>query len=229
VLGHLFGRRGDQAPSGPYHRPYRSDAVNHLYNLLFCDDARLFRPRDDGTGPHATVLSAATDRETLERIGDDLGVESSVRALAFNSLRAMKVSVPRKRLLGAIIEFPQESGLDVLAAFADGRLRYINQSEKLAIFESTSPTLAAQVGELLRLSQLVVNRFGPWDKPRRPPPTGDLTRMSFLVSDGLYFGEGRTSDLMRDNVARPVVEAATTLLRMVVDATLEQERKDKSA
>ena len=56
----------------------------------------------------------------LETIAGDTAVESRVRVLAFNRLRAMKRPVPTKQLLGTIIEFPQPDGLDTLAAFVDG-------------------------------------------------------------------------------------------------------------
>jgi hypothetical protein len=114
--------------------------------------------------------------------------------------------------------------IDTLAIYPDGRLRYINQSEKMAIFETSPPALVEKAEEALRASQLVVNRYGPWDKPRRPAPTGELMRMSFLVSDGLYFGEGRFADLMGDRFAAPVLKAASELLPLLVDAALQKDR-----
>jgi len=218
----FFGRK-DGSP-GPFHRPYNNDAANHIYNLLFCDDPTLFAKREARTGALGIVHSEAADRDQLERIGNDVDVESRVRALAFNRLRAMKLSVPAKRLLGTIIEFPQDQGLDTLAVFTDQRLRYINHTGKLAIFESSPAALVDKVEEVLRASQFVVNRYGPWDKPRRPPPTGELVRMTFLVSDGLYFGEGRYPDLMQDRFAAPVMRAASELLPILVDEALKLDR-----
>jgi hypothetical protein len=173
MFGKLFGRRDDRADgSVPFHRPYRGDAANHIYNLLFCDNPSLLRNGEEGGGDLQAVLSDSTDRDTLARIGNDLDAESRVRALAFNRLRAMKVSVPSKRLLGTILEFPHAQGLDTLAIFLDRRLRYINYTEKMVIFEGYRypPTLADKAEEVLRASQFVVNRYGPWNKPRRPPP-----------------------------------------------------------
>ena len=224
MFGKRSGSNSDVTPSGPYYRPYKNEAANHLYNLLFCDNPTLFRNDAGPKSPLSVVLSNSADRETLEKIGNDLDAESRVRVLAFNRLRAMKVSVPSKRLLGAIIEVPQKDGFDVLAAFPDGRLRYINQSEKLSIFEDTPPKLVEKANELLRASQIIVNRIGPWDQPRLPPPKGEHMRMSFLVSDGLYFGEGRFAALMQDRMAAPVINASTELLLMVVDAALEKDR-----
>jgi len=220
MFGNLFPQNKARPPLRTFYRPYRNPGINQFYNLLFCDDFGLFAG-GEVAGALAAVLSDAPDRETLETIGNDLDAESRLRVLAFRRLRAMKVSVPRKRLLGAIIEWPQKDGLDVLAAFPDGRLRYINHNEKLAILESTPPGLAEKTEELLRASQLIVNSYGPSDMPRLPPPTGDLIRMNFLVSDGHYFGQGSYSALMADRFAPPVINAATQLLNMLLDAAVE--------
>jgi hypothetical protein len=223
MFGVVLPQNKAHGPLRTYYRPYRSPGINQFYNLLFCDDFSLFA-NGEVAGPLAAVLSDATDRETLEKIGNDLDAESRVRFLAFRRLHAMKASVPRKRLLGTIIEWPQKDGLDVLAAFPDGKLRYINHCEKLAILESTPPDLAGQVNELERASQFIVNKYGPWDMPRLPPPTGDLIRMNFLVSDGLYFGQGSYSALMADQFAPPVLNAAAQLLRMLLDAAFADGR-----
>ena len=165
MIRKLFGS-GHRPPSGPFYRPYRQDAINHIYNLLFCDDPALYR-NGRQQGALADVLADDAARETLERIADDLDVESRVRVLAFNRLRAMNVPVPEKRLLGAIIEVPQDNGLDVLAVFEDKRLRYINKSENVAVFEETPPQIAQKANEVLRYARIVVNEIGPANEPRR--------------------------------------------------------------
>lgn len=224
MFGKLFGLAGKRQPTGAFYRPYHDDAANKIYNLLFCDDPALFGAAADAPGALGKVLSEETDRESLEQIANDLDIESRVRVLAFNRLRAMKVSVPTKRLLGTIIEFPVEHGRDTLAVFADQSLRYINYTGKMAVFEGLPPPLVGGVEEILRTSQFAVNRFGPWNKPRRPPPAGDVARMTFLVSDGLYFGEGRVADLLNERFAAPVMRAMSLLLPVIVDEALKIER-----
>jgi hypothetical protein len=49
----------------------------------------------------------------------------------------MQPRVPKKELLGVIAESPLQGGLDVLVTYSDKTLRYINQTGKLAVFEST--------------------------------------------------------------------------------------------
>jgi len=217
----------DRAPPHAFYRPYKNPGINQLYNLLFCDNFTLFAGGDALAGPLVEVLSDSPGRDELERIGNNLDVESRVRALAFRRLQAMRVSVPSGCLLGVILEWPQENGLDVLAAFPDGRIRYINHTEKLAIVDSTPLDLVEQADELLRVSQHIVDRSGPWDRPRLPPPKGDLIRMNFLVSDGLYFGQGSYSALMADPFAPPVINAAILLLEMLVDGALVKDKKSR--
>ena len=223
MLGNWFRRKGGAIEPGPFYRPYRDDAANQIYNLLFCDNISLLNQQSK-QGDLGSVLSDNIDRETLDRIGNDLDVESRTRVLAFNRLRAMKASVPRKRLLGTIVEMPLHGGIDTLAIYLDHRLRYINHTGKMAIFESTPSPLSAGVDDVLSASQFVVNRYGPWDRVRKAPPTGDLTRMTFLVSDGLYFGEGHASDLLRDRFAAPVLSAVGRLMPLLVDEALRINR-----
>jgi hypothetical protein len=227
MFASLLQQSRERAPPYAFYRPYKNPGINQLYNLLFCDNFTLFASGDAPAGPLVEVLSDAPDREDLERIGNDPEVESRVRALAFRRLQGMNVSVPSGRLLGMILEWPQESGLDVLAAFPDGRLRYINRSEKLAIVDATPPDLVEQADELLRVSQHIVDRSGPWGRPRLPPPSGDLIRMNFLVSDGLYFGQGSYSALMEDAFAPPVINAAILLLEMLVEPALAKDKRSR--
>jgi hypothetical protein len=207
---------------GPtFHRPYRGDGQNFLYNLLFCDDLSLFRTTDapPSTGPLAILLSSAPRTEELERIAKDETQESRFRILAFNHLLARHVTVPARQLLGVVIEVPVDGGLDTLAAFVDGRMRYINHSEKVAIFEATPSGMESERQALIRASEEAVARTGPWDKPRRPPPSAGDVRFTFLVSDGLYFGEGPLSEMERDPIGGSVFAAATQLLMDIVNAT----------
>jgi hypothetical protein len=208
---------GERGPSAPFYRPYGNRSIDFFYNLLFCDNPELFRDGKQDASALTTVVSDAATREMLEQIAADPAVESRVRVLAFNRLRAMKLPVPPKHLLGTIIEFPQANGLDTLAAFVDGRVRYINQTGKPGVFEAAPPKVVAKANELMRVSQLAVDLHGPSDEPRRPPPTSDLIRLSFLVSDGLYVGEASYESFMDDPAGEPVLTAGGDLLVQLVE------------
>lgn len=147
MLRKFLAKLGVGAASAPakamgLYAPYAEPHVNFLYNLLFCDDLALFRTGDtakDGP-PWSTLLADRADTDALRKIAQDPEEESRLRALAYNRLRAAGQAVPAKSLLGVIVEVPLEQGLDVLAAYPDGRVRYLNQSGKVAVSKAVRRT-----------------------------------------------------------------------------------------
>lgn len=204
-----------------FYEPYKERHVNVMYNVLFCDEMDLFKNEETmkGEGVWSTLLADDTDVAALHKIAEDDANEGRVRALAFNRLRASGDKVPPRILLGVVIEVPLEQGLDVLAAFAEGGVRYLNQSGKVAIFEGENHPVELLAKELIELSRAIVNRIGPWSKQRLPPPQANV-RMSFLVSDGLYFGEGPFHVLQADPLAGAVLAKATELVSRVVELSI---------
>ena len=206
-----------------FYEPYAEPHVNFLYNLLFCDDISLFKNGDigEGDGPWPTLLADDPNVTALRKIAEDETNEGRVRAIAFNRLRAAAEKVPSKILLGVIVEVPLEEGLDVLAAFAEGGVRYLNQSGKVAVFEGPGNPVETRAKELLAVSQPVVDQIGPWEKNRLAPPQPGNVRMTFLVSDGLYFGEGPFGALQEDSMGGPVLAMAAQLLQHAVEISTE--------
>lgn len=199
-------------------RPYKQAEINHIYNLLFADDINLLRSNDKPpkNSPLEVLLASKPDPTTVQKLATDQSQESRVRLLAFSWLRLNNVTIPdKKKLLGVVVEVPLNGSLDVLAAYEDNRVRYINQSEKIAILESASPEMAAKVRELLSVSQKVVDRHAPANKKRVLPPGQGNIRLNFLASDGLYVSEGGFSAMQKDGLTGPVVQKATDLLVLV--------------
>lgn len=214
------GSPSPRTSEGPFHRPYKHETNNFLYNLLFCDEPALFRPKPmPSTGSFAVLFSPTPRIEDVQRVANDENEESRLRVLAFNYLRSKKVEVPAKQLLGVIVEVPMEGGLDTLAVFADGRIRYINHSEKLAVFEGTPAGMEDAREKVMQAGAAAVAKIGPWDRRRLPPPAPGRLRVTFLVSDGLYFGEGPAAAIARDAVGGPVFQAAADLLTKIVSAS----------
>jgi hypothetical protein len=152
-----------------------------------------------------------TDEALLNLIADDT-LESRMKLLAFHQLRLKGYTVGNKELLGVIIEVQLEKGLDVLAAFKDGTARYINQSEKLIVWETQTAESGRLINDLFEAAINVVNKIGVWDGARLPPPGKGEVRLNFLVSDGLYFGQGPFNVLAADAMGAPVINAATELM-----------------
>lgn len=205
------------------YKPYAESHANFLYNLLFCDDINLFKTEGASTsaGLWGTLLAERPDKAALHGVANDVRNEGRVRSIAFNRLRALGESVPPKQVLGVIVEVPLQNGLDVLAAFSEGGVRYLNQSGKVAIFEGRGNPLETMAKELVALSGPIVSKIGPWDKKRLPPPKSGSVRVTFLVSDGLYFGEGPFTVLQRDPMAGPVLSSAARLLQRAVEVGIK--------
>jgi hypothetical protein len=208
-------RKGGSVKEG--YEPYADGGCNLVYNLLFCDKLELFR-KTTSTNPQgvwATVLAQQPYAAGLAAIAGDTSQESRLRALAYNRLSAMKQAVPAKKLLGVIVEVGMQDGLDVLAAYPDGNVRYINHKESLSVYEPAPKGWMPNILKLLAAAQDVIEQIGPWEKPRIAPPTAGMIRMSFLVSDGLYFGQGPMAMMERDAMVKPVIVASVELLKLV--------------
>ncbi|MDN4038389.1 hypothetical protein [Massilia sp. YIM B02443] len=212
-----------QAESTGLHHPYPEAHVNFFYNLLFCDQPELFRKpgAENNAYPWTALLADAPDELELLALAKDEAIEGRIRALAYNRLRAMGAEVPPKVLLGVIVEVPLDNGLDVLAAFSDGGVRYLNQSGKIAVVEADDTPLPGLAKELVAASRPIVEKIGPWEEQRLPPPKAGNVRITFLVSDGLYFGEGPYAVLQADDMAGPVLAKAAQLLQEVVDTLVD--------
>lgn len=200
-------------PTPATYLPYQNESFNYIYNLLFCDDLALYQKDNKPTAyPWATLLATPPDAAQLQQLAHDPQLESRVRLLAYRRLAALGERITESELLGVVVEVGLEGGLDVLAAYPDGTGRYLNQAEKLLVWEAETPESTQLIGQLLAASRQTARQIGPWLEARRPCPTAGMVRLTFLMSDGLYFGEGPFETLQADPLGGPVIAAATQLL-----------------
>jgi len=202
--------------------PYKNESLNSIYDLLFCDDLEAFRTAHQGDPvyPWTTLFNASSSTEELEGIIEDAGTESRQKLLAARLLAHGK-PLPVKRVFGVVIEVGMDQGLDVLAAYEDGTARYINYSEKVIVWETRTTKSGELIADLLQAARNVVEQIGPWDKQRLAPPATGNVRMSFLVSNGLYFGEGPFEALMGDPIGGPVINSGAQLMKFLVENSLQ--------
>jgi hypothetical protein len=170
-----------------------------IYNLLFCDNLDLYKSNcaQPNQYPWNILFSDKSNISDLQKIIDDSNTETRAKILAYNKQRALEQRVNEKELLGVIIEIGLDQGTDVLASFKDGSVRYLNQSGKIIIWDKKDDQAIALINQLFKDSYKVVLKIGPWDKQRRPKVAKGIVRITFLVSDGLYFGEGTVKTLFR--------------------------------
>lgn len=199
--------------------PYQNAKADFMYNLLFCDRLESFLARrgERPTEWQRVLAAEPGDVAALQKLAaNGGGADGRIRYLAFARLREAGVPVAPKQLLGVIVEVGLDDGLDTLAAYADGGIRYVNHSGKILVVEGVEET-RSHVRRLFDAAQAVVARIGPWTEPRRPPPGKGVLRLTFLVSDGLYYGEGPLERFQSDAMAGPVFREATNLLVKAIE------------
>jgi hypothetical protein len=148
------------------------------------------------------------------------GLEPRHALQAWHFLRGSGAKVPEqlgKVLLGVVLEVAMPEGTDLLAAYADGSARYYNYSGAGVVWDRPDGSLDPLVGELLGSAQGILEKIGPWDKPRRPAPTGETVRLNLLAPSGLHFGEASFEALSQDPFSAPTINAATRLMQALVD------------
>jgi len=203
--------------------PYKESSTNVMYNLLFCDNLNLYKEKTPQpyTYPFDILFAENSSVIELQKIIDDTDSEPRVKLLAYNRQLSSGHKPDKKELLAVIVEVGLDDGLDVLASFKNGTARYINQTGKILVWETTTDKTSNELTKDLFLnSQNIVNQIGVWDKPRRPQPAKGNVRITFLVSDGIYFGEGPMNILFNDPMGKPALTKATELMKYLTETSL---------
>ncbi|RYU92150.1 hypothetical protein EWM62_01540 [Mucilaginibacter terrigena] len=200
-------------------KPYKDPSTNLVYELLFGDNPDLYRNNNQQADiyPWDILYAETANKADLEKIIADIITPSRVKILAYNKLTNNGQASNKKELLGVILEIGLDGGLDVLASFRDGTARYINQTGKMIIWETSDTASNELTNRLFNDSLAIVNQIGPWDKPRLLPPKKNMVRITFLVSDGLYFGEGPIDVLFADPMAGPALSSAAELMKYLIE------------
>jgi hypothetical protein len=203
--------------------PYKDSSTNYIYNLLFCDNLELYKQntKEPYSYPFDILFAETSSSTDLQKIINDPNSDPRLKILAYNKQVKLGHKPNKKELLAVIVEVGLDNGLDVLASFSNGTARYINQTGKVLVWESTDDKNANKItADLFENSQNIVNQIGVWAKPRRPNPTKGNVRITFLVSDGLYFGEGPINILFNDEMASPALTNATELMKYLTEKSL---------
>ena len=224
----FFKKTPTQAQKQSSIDPYKDSSTNFIYNLLFCDNLDLYKEKTQQpyTYPFDILFSETSSEADLQKIIDDKNSDPRIKILSYNRQLAIGHKPTKKELLAVIVEVGLDEGLDVLASFNNGTARYINHTGKILVWETTDDQAANKIStDLFASSENIVNQIGVWDKPRRPNPPKGNVRITFLVSDGLYFGEGPISVLFKDPLASPGLLKATELMKYLTEKSLETNKQ----
>ncbi|HUR65651.1 MAG TPA: hypothetical protein VMZ03_04810 [Chitinophagaceae bacterium] len=205
--------------------PYKDSSIDQIYDMIFCDRPELFQSGNDQEPPFNIIFSERPTVAALQQITDDDHSDPRIKLLAYRKQMALGYSILKKELIGVVVEIGLVGGLDVLACYKNGTARYINHTGSLLIWETPEDEKSYKlIQELFNKSATIVNQIGPWEHPRKQYPSTGNTRMSFLLSDGLYFGEAPTNYFFNDPVAGPALTNATAILQYITERSLEKSK-----
>jgi hypothetical protein len=210
-----FGSMSLRARAVDHPAPFAAAHANSIYNLLFCDDPALFK---DQNGQER--FSAGSDPAKVRTIAEDQDEESRIRALAYNWLRAHNETVPAGIVLGVIVEISVDHGVDVLAAYADGRVRYINHTGAMSLFEGVPPEIAAGAKAVVASAEDAGGLFKPLQGDRTAP-TRDL-RFTILAADGLHTAQGSWKEIGSEPKLDQILNNTIRLLQLVVKTAVKK-------
>ena len=205
--------------------PYDQPHLNQIYQQLFCDDIDAYGVDGQQAGdPWKGLLDPDIATGTLRSIKSDETLETRPRLLANNLLRLRSDMDDSRHLYGVIVEMHMEEGLDVLAVYEDGSARYINYSGSAVIWDAVTDESERLKKDLFAASEAVVKQIGAWDAERLPPPVRGNARLSFLVADGIYFGEAPFDALSGDPMGGNVLNQAAAFMTYLVENAMDQPR-----
>jgi hypothetical protein len=188
-----------------------------LYGSLFADDARYFETMRDHPVISWIFSGQKIDEARVQSIIGDNDVESRMKFLVSSYALKSGIRIPGTTYFGSILEVPLQGGYDILAFYADDRARYYNYSNKAIIYEGGSVSINTLIDTANTVSKGVCQVIGPWEKERLPRPTGSTARFTYLMSDGLYFGQGPLDALSRDQMGSAILSSGARLMRGLID------------
>lgn len=213
----------DGLPIVPVSKLYNEDA-SQIYELLFCDDLHLYEQMKSF---FPILFLENPSKEELQKLANDKSVESRIRILAYRRLKEMHVLPDTKEVLGVIIEYNQRinhgKGLDTLAVYPDGNIRYINYTGKMAVVTGDQPVaqLEQPVKDVLEQANQLAQIIGIWDKKRLPPPASGNIRITLLVNGDIYLGQGPDKVMFNDKLGAPILQKASVLLQQLTQLATE--------
>ncbi len=211
-------------PIVPVSKLYDTTVVQ-IYELLFCDNIQLYNAMKDNF-PVLFVENPSQDE--LLKLAQNKDVEARIRVLAYRRLKEMQVFPDTKEVLGVIVEYNQRinhgKGLDTLAVYSDGNIRYINYTGKMAVVTGDEPVaqLEQPIKEILEQANQLAQVIGPWEKKRLPPPAPGNVRVTLLVNGDIYLGQGPDKVMFNDKLGAPLLHSMSMLLQQITQLASEQ-------
>jgi len=161
-------------------------------------------------------------KQTLRQLAGRDDVESRIRLWAWKALRNMGEQPDADtmhRVLGVILEvqLPEKNGVDTLAAYSDGRVRYVNYSGKIIVSEKVEGGIPELAKRVVRTAQTIARDF-PIEQRRLPVKENNI-RISLLTYGGVRALEDSAIRIkQKTSIMSSIYIVATDLLESLLAA-----------
>jgi hypothetical protein len=222
------------------------EAMADLKNLLFADQSldellSMFEPTqtplpNDPMSLFASSVAASRANKTDEaknQLKHALalpGTESRIQLWAWKGLRELGEPPPEDvadKVQGVVCELHNEAGVGTLAAYADGRARWLSSQGAGVVWEvpGSDATISALITKLLKAAEPLVKAAPLSDTHRTPEPEIENFRVSILTYSGIRTVEVYGPSIEQNQPIAALLEASVNLLAELTRKSAETESK----
>jgi hypothetical protein len=167
-------------------------------------------------------------KKSLRQLLATPGAEVREKLLAWRALRKLGEELPpnlSQEVVGVVLEVPVENWVDTLAAYSDGRARYLNGKGGVIVHEVRldDPRLNSLVEGVIKAAKPLVQKAPVFDKHQ--PPNSEVIRVSILTYGGIHVIEAKESDIRGSHLMSPVFNAGTRLFLTLLEESEQAKPK----
>ena len=222
---------GDEVLKHPpaFNNPSLKELLKHL------KDRPPKRPENDPFSLWGLSLTASQKgqreeaKNYLKQVLTIPDTDSRVRLSTWKALRDLG-ELPSAKLAaevqGVICELHNEAGVGTLAAYADGRARWIGGQGAMTVWEApgTDAELGSVIQEFLKSAEPLIQTALPTDKHKTPEPEMEHFRVTILTYGGIHTVEAFGPEIIEGHRMAPILVASFKLLNTLQQKTDEAEK-----
>lgn len=164
-------------------------------------------------------------KKSLKQVLADPTAEVRAKLWAWRALRQLGEKPPSNianEVQGVVLEVPVDNWVDTLAAYSDGRARYLNGKGGAIVWELPEEArISSLVRSIINAAKPLVEKAPAFDKHQ--PTKNDVVRISILTYGGIHIVEAKQSDITENHTMSTVYNAGAQLFL----ALLEEDEKSK--